>query len=103
MSQGDYARWRSMSFEEMSKRLKRKRVIDEQGGKCLICGIDSWQGELLTLTLDHINGNHQNDSRENLQALCPNCHSQTETFGFKGRTHTLEARRRMSRPQAPIV
>ncbi len=52
--------------------------------KCEKCGLnDEWQGEKIVLHLDHINGNHFDNRLENLQILCPNCHSQTITFGGK--------------------
>ena len=48
--------------------------------KCEKCGCDgTWQGEPITLELHHINGNHYDNRLENLQILCPNCHSQTPT------------------------
>lgn len=50
---------------------------------CSCCGISSWNGEKLALHLDHIDGNRTNHSLENLRMLCPNCHSQTSTFGNK--------------------
>ena len=37
-------------------------------------------GEKLTLQLHHINGDPTDDRIENLQILCPNCHSQTDNF-----------------------
>ena len=79
-------------FEKLGKGRKREKVIADQEGKCLGCGIEKWMEEPLVLQLDHIDGNRRNDRRENLRALCPNCHSQTETFGFRGRQHTLESR-----------
>lgn len=39
-----------------------------------------WLGEKLNLQLDHINGNRKDQRIENLRWLCPNCHSQTDTF-----------------------
>jgi hypothetical protein len=49
--------------------------------KCIECGIGSeWNGKLLTLQLDHIDGDGKNHSLNNLRIICPNCHSQTETF-----------------------
>jgi len=52
--------------------------------KCVKCGLeDEWCGEKITLQLDHINGDHFDNRFENLQVLCPNCHSQTHTFGTK--------------------
>ena len=52
--------------------------------KCEICGISEWQGKELSLQLDHINGINNDNRIENLRLLCPNCHSQTETFSGRG-------------------
>lgn len=48
--------------------------------QCARCGITEWQGEKIVLQLDHINGCNNDNRLENLRWLCPNCHSQTETF-----------------------
>ena len=49
---------------------------------CVCCKIGpNWNGKILVLQLDHIDGNSDNNNPLNLQLLCPNCHSQTETFG----------------------
>lgn len=60
----------------------RIRLIQEgyKENKCEECGINEWNGKILVLELDHINGNHKDNHLENLQILCPNCHSQTPTF-----------------------
>ena len=55
----------------------------EKEYKCERCGIVDWQGEQLTLELEHINGNKKDNRLENLALLCPNCHSQTETWRKK--------------------
>lgn len=48
---------------------------------CAECGTgDAWNGRPLTLHIDHINGDSLDCRRENLQFLCPNCHSQTPSF-----------------------
>lgn len=48
--------------------------------KCEICGITKWFGKPIVCQLHHIDGNNQNNNLENLQILCPNCHSQTENY-----------------------
>lgn len=54
--------------------------------KCEICGIgELWNNKPITLELHHINGNHYDNRLENLQILCPNCHSQTNNFRNRNR------------------
>jgi hypothetical protein len=50
---------------------------------CEICEINEWNGKPLTLHVDHIDGDRTNNVFSNLRVLCPNCHSQTNTFGSK--------------------
>ena len=52
---------------------------------CEICGIVDWNGKKLNFELDHIDGNSRNHKLENLSIVCPNCHSQTDTFRSKNR------------------
>ena|ERR1700676_260251 len=47
---------------------------------CDRCGIAEWLGHELTLHLDHVNGNSEDNRIGNLRVLCPNCHSQTPTY-----------------------
>ena len=79
----------SKEFDTLAYQSKRKRVLIEQEFKCKNCNIDTWFGKPLTLELDHIDGNHQNDIRSNLVALCPNCHSLTETWRGRNRKNKL--------------
>lgn len=54
--------------------------------KCYECGqLDKHNGKSLVLQLDHINGNRYDNRIENLRMLCPNCHSQTPTYGGKNK------------------
>lgn len=71
-----------LSFERL-----RKRIILEQNGKCNHCGINSWNNKPITLELEHIDGCNINNIRENLEAICPNCHSQTNTWRGKNKTN----------------
>ena len=63
----------------------RNRLI-ESGLKlnvCEICGIYEWNGKPLNLELHHKDGNSKNHKLDNLILICPNCHSQTDTFRAK--------------------
>ena len=54
--------------------------------ECAICGNKGeWNGKPLTLTLDHKDGDHTNNSLDNLQFVCPNCDSQQDTYAGKNK------------------
>lgn len=63
----------------------RKALAKLHGYKCSCCGISSYNDKPITLQVDHIDGNALNDDKDNLRLLCPNCHSQTDTFCGKNR------------------
>ena len=67
-------------FEELGMENRRRRVFEEQHHKCNKCLLDSWLGFPLVLELEHKDGNNKNNVRDNLEGLCPNCHSQTTTW-----------------------
>lgn len=72
-----------------NNRINLKKWLLEAGilkNECLICGLGPvWNGSPLILQLDHINGVNNDHRIENLRILCPNCHTQTETFAGKRR------------------
>jgi hypothetical protein len=55
------------------------------GHKCSCCNLKSWMGKDITLEIDHADGNPYNNSPSNLRYLCPNCHSQTESYKGKNK------------------
>lgn len=69
----------------MNRKLHKQLIAAGREDKCEICGISEWQGQSISLHVHHIDGNHTNNVLENLQILCPNCHSQTDTYCAKNR------------------
>lgn len=65
-----------------------KRRLLEAGilqNVCDACGLSEWRGLPLAIQIDHRNGIRDDHRVENLRMLCPNCHSQTETFAARNR------------------
>lgn len=70
----------------LKERLIKEGYLEYQ---CAICGNKGvWLDKPLSLQLDHINGINNDHRIENLRLLCPNCHSQTETFSGKNKKTT---------------
>lgn len=67
----------------LSARLKKENIFKNE---CSECGQpDLWNNKPLTLQLDHIDGNRHNHKKDNLRFLCPNCHTQTSTWGRRNK------------------
>ena len=71
----------------------KKHLSDTRGYACEVCGISEWNGKTLSLECDHIDGHHANNHPSNLRLICPNCHSQTETYKAKNKGKGREKRR----------
>ncbi len=68
---------------ELKARLIKGNLIEY---KCAICNnIGEWNNQKLVLQIDHINGVNCDNRIENLRFLCPNCHTQTQTYAGRGR------------------
>lgn len=69
----------------------KRRLFDAgiKSRRCESCGLSEWRGADIPLSLHHVNGDRHDNRLENLQVLCPNCHSQTDTWagrnGGRGR------------------
>lgn len=73
----------------------RRHIAQEQGNRCAICDLGAeWQGTPLILVLDHIDGDPENNARENLRLICPNCDSQLPTYKARNRGKGRHSRRR---------
>ena len=73
-------------YEKLSFESLRFRILYEQENKCSRCGIDTWLGEKIILELEHKDGNNKNNKRDNLEMICPNCHSLTSTWRGRNKT-----------------
>lgn len=65
-----------------------KRALCESGVAylCSMCSNNgTWMGAALTLEIDHVDGDFQNNQISNLRFLCPNCHRFTPNFAGRGR------------------
>lgn len=74
-----------VEYSDYSNRQNLKNRLIKEGllrDECYSCGLKgTWNGAPITLQLEHINGVGYDNRIENLSVLCPNCHSQTSTFG----------------------
>lgn len=66
--------------ESLSHKARKQKVFLEQNSKCNGCGITHWREHRISFELEHKDGDNTNNVRENLEVLCPNCHSQTPTW-----------------------
>jgi hypothetical protein len=72
--------WISGQIKPKTRDFFRKYLTETHGYKCSCCSINEWNGKSIVLEIDHIDGNSENNKPENLRFICPNCHSQTDTY-----------------------
>jgi len=86
---------REKGRRERSFRLRRALLEAGVPYQCAVCSLgDHWQGKELRLQVNHKNLDFLDDRKDNLEFLCPNCHSQTEGWSGQqgGTTLTTEVR-----------
>jgi len=93
-------KWNSI-FKEISEGniltegYMRKYITETRGYKCEDCGCGPmWNGKPITLQLDHIDGNSDNNALNNIRWLCPNCHTQTQTWCARNKKNSIRSIRR---------
>jgi DNA-binding CsgD family transcriptional regulator/5-methylcytosine-specific restriction endonuclease McrA len=69
---------RKTSRSHLKRRLLKAGMKEN---RCEICGITCWMGKPVNMQLHHKNGDGADNRLENIQFLCGNCHSQTDTYG----------------------
>lgn len=73
----------------------KKYLIHKYGEKCMECGWAEKNAitDKVPIQLEHIDGNSENNSLNNIKLLCPNCHSLTPTFGALNKGNGRKKRR----------
>src|SRR4030042_494656 len=73
-------------FEKLKTDQRRKiRLLSERGNICEICGRKKWMGRDIPLVLDHIDGDSNRSTRDNLRLVCGNCDMQLPTYKSKNK------------------
>ena len=92
------------TFEELKTPGSRRiRLIQERGHRCEVCKNVEWMGRPIPLELDHINGLHDDQRKENARLICPNCHAQTETYKAKNKGRNSGTKRQDFYKKYPIA
>lgn len=68
-----------------NRRMIYRHIVKRDGNKCCTCAITEWNNKPIRLWVDHIDGNASNNTPSNFRLICPNCDSQSQTFGGKNR------------------
>lgn len=78
---------------QVSERITLRRLLAESiGYACSVCNISEHNNLPITLQVDHRDGNAANNMPDNLRLICPNCHSQSATFGGRNKGNGRAAR-----------
>ena len=76
----------------------RRYLMDKYSCKCQLCGWGETNPYTNTVPLEihHIDGDYKNNNEDNLQLICPNCHSLTETY----KSHNKNGRKQRAKYSA---
>jgi hypothetical protein len=91
--QKKYERRVAIVSNTASSTMVKNYIAETVGYFCSECGIDKWNGKKIVLELEHKSGNWEDNSLENVCLLCPNCHSQTNTYKNKNNGNGRHSRR----------
>lgn len=75
----DYSSFEKNSYKKNGSSILAP-LVKLRGRKCESCGLTEWMEKPINLEVHHINGDRSDNRLENLQILCPNCHSYTPNF-----------------------
>lgn len=81
-----------LAGETFTNRVIRRMLEVLRGYVCEVCELSEWKGKPITLEVEHKDGNSEDSSMDNVCLICPNCHSQTDTYKGKNRGHGRHSR-----------
>ena len=67
-------------MEQGLKDYSKKYLLHYYGHQCQKCKLTKWNDQPIPIEIEHIDGNSNNNTFDNLTLLCPNCHAQTPTY-----------------------
>lgn len=80
-------KWAGVRSNELAQttidRLFKRYLLELKGNRCEICLLETWLNKPMPLILDHIDGDSNNSTVENLRLVCGNCDMMLPTY--KGR------------------
>jgi hypothetical protein len=71
---------KQINTNTIKKALIKFGILEE---KCSSCGLSEWLGKPITLEIHHKNGDRWDNRINNVEILCPNCHSLTNNYKSK--------------------
>jgi hypothetical protein len=69
-----------MQSDKLKRRIIRDAIFPRE---CASCKCAEWKGSVVPLELNHINGDHGDNAKHNLELICPNCHALTPHYRVK--------------------
>lgn len=72
-------------------------LVRRDGRRCSKCGQETWLDHKIPLEVNHKDGNSENNTSENLELLCSNCHAITPNFKAKNKGNGRQKRRERER------
>jgi len=77
-----------------ASRSYKNYLLSHRPHRCEICNTEKWMGKPVSLIMDHVDGNPENNSLENLRLICPNCDAQLPTFKARNKGNGRYFRRK---------
>lgn len=90
-----YQRIEDGTYQSLNQTILREYLIQQRGNKCEECGWNKIHPitNQVPLSVDHKDGNSENNNPDNIRLLCGSCHTLTPTYGNLNKGHGRQLRR----------